>query len=355
MKTSEDFKISGTLGFVHAIIDFTSAITIFLCASANNLQPDYVFRNAIIYNSIAFGSQFIFGLISDLSNRARLTMLLGIALAAAGLISAPFTVLPAILLVATGNSLFHVGAGSIVLRINPSKAVHPGVFVAPGAIGLAIGIWFGKQGEWFLLPTVVLLTISFAAAFLISAKIDNVNKPIVTEKRSFPLVSLIVLLLMVSVGIRALGGSMGGSFCLKSTYTPLIIALAAFSGKFMGGFVADRFGWIKSSVIALLFSVVVFKFLPGTAFAFMGIMLFQMTMPVTLAALYNALPLRSGFAFGLACLALVAGTLPTFFPETKPVISIEFFSTAAFIAALCITAALLLLSKRSQGDQRKSL
>jgi MFS transporter, FSR family, fosmidomycin resistance protein len=346
MKTRDDFTISGTLGFVHAIVDFTSAITIFLCASANAISPTEIFRNAILYNSIAFGSQFIVGLISDLSNKARLTMLMGIVLAAAGLISAQFSVLPAVLLVATGNSLFHVGAGSIVLKIDPTKAVHPGVFVAPGAIGLAVGIWLGKQGEWFLLPTLSLIAICFVAAFLVSRKMDNFNKLAVVEKRPFPLVSVIVLLLMVSVGIRVLGGSMGGSFCLKSTYTPLIIALAAFSGKFIGGFVADRFGWIKSSVVALLLSVVVFKFMSGTAFAFMGIMLFQMTMPVTLAALYNALPLRAGLSFGLACLALVAGTLPTFFPETKPAFSIEFFSIAAFVAALCISVALILLSSR---------
>jgi hypothetical protein len=33
-------------------------------------------------------------------------------------------------------------------------------------------------------------------------------------------------------------------------------------------------------------------------------------MPVTLVALANLFPGRSGFAFGLACLALVGGALP---------------------------------------------
>ncbi len=44
--------------------------------------------------------------------------------------------------------------------------------------------------------------------------------------------------------------------------------------------------------------------------ALIGMLVFQFTMPVTLAAVYLVLPQRPGLAFGLPCLALLIGALP---------------------------------------------
>jgi FSR family fosmidomycin resistance protein-like MFS transporter len=46
--------------------------------------------------------------------------------------------------------------------------------------------------------------------------------------------------------------------------------------------------------------------------AILGIFLFNLTMPVTLAAIANMLPGRAGLAFGLTTLALIIGAYPTF-------------------------------------------
>ena len=64
-------------------------------------------------------------------------------------------------------------------------------------------------------------------------------------------------------------------------------------------------------LLSLLF-IVLGKY--GFGFACCGMMLFQMTMPITLSAVYRMFPGRPGWSFGLCCLALVAGALPVFSP-----------------------------------------
>ncbi|MCL2719704.1 MAG: hypothetical protein FWE14_13110, partial [Lachnospiraceae bacterium] len=45
----------------------------------------------------------------------------------------------------------------------------------------------------------------------------------------------------------------------------------------------------------------------------LGILSFNMTMPVTLCAVASVLPYNPGLAFGIATLALLCGNVPTFF------------------------------------------
>jgi FSR family fosmidomycin resistance protein-like MFS transporter len=112
-------------------------------------------------------------------------------------------------------------------------------------------------------------------------------------------------------------------------------------GKIFGGIIADRFGWIKTVLIALALAtpLIVFGGKEHIA-ALTGIFLFQMTMPVTLAALALWIPGKPAFAFGMACLALLIGTLPSFFEETRihftPYLIVLFIGASA----LCIWAAL---------------
>ena len=137
-----------------------------------------------------------------------------------------------------------------------------------------------------------------------------------------------------------MGTSVGLAYRALPSVLPWL-ALAAFLGKAVGGHLADRLGWTRSSIVALLLSALPLSYLsPLPLVAVLGMLLFQMTMPVTLLAIYHAYPHQPGFAFGLPCLALLLGSLPAFFlPSqllTGPLLllGLSLVSVAALIVGL---------------------
>ena len=118
-------------------------------------------------------------------------------------------------------------------------------------------------------------------------------------------------LLLGSVAVRAaIGGLLSGSWQTPA-FAVFALATAALAGKCIGGLLSDRLGWRSSSVFALLLAApLVAAGLQRFDAALTGMLVFQFTMPVTLAAVYLALPRRPGLAFGLPCLALLLGALP---------------------------------------------
>ena len=117
------------------------------------------------------------------------------------------------------------------------------------------------------------------------------------------------------MAVRSLVGTVGCDACSRSFFLMVALPVAAFAGKLTGGFLADRFGWIDLAMVALLASAPLLAFSHGDLWlALPGMIMFQMTMPVTLAAMLRLLPLWPGFGFGLLCVALVGGTLPAYLP-----------------------------------------
>ena len=119
----------------------------------------------------------------------------------------------------------------------------------------------------------------------------------------------------------------------------LVIAPAAASclGKALGGIVGDRFGAAETGVISLLVSVPLMCLGAESAvLSLAGILLFNMTMPITLCGLASLMPQNLGFAFGLTTLALLMGVGITYFvamPDdlVKPVVA-----ALTLCAAVCL-------------------
>jgi len=76
-----------------------------------------------------------------------------------------------------------------------------------------------------------------------------------------------------------------------------------------------------------------------------GLALFNMTMPVTLCALASQLPDSTGFAFGLSTLALLIGTVPTFFFRLPDGTAPYVIAALIALSALCV-----LFSTRNQKE-----
>ena len=153
--------------------------------------------------------------------------------------------------------------------------------------------------------------------------------------------------LLVSVAVRSFVG-FGGPYEVPKTVTMKVgLPLAGFAGKLAGGFVADRAGWLETSVVALLVSAPLIAF-AGSSPSIMlgGLLLFQTTMPVTLVAVYLLLPTRPATAFGLPCLALIAGALPTFYPAGQQLYGAHTFLALILTSAVAVVVGLRLLGVR---------
>jgi hypothetical protein len=295
----------------HGLVDAACAAVLFAMLASGRTDPQTMVQLILIYNVIAFSTQPLFGLLVDKFKAPAQTAAAGILLVAASTLMLPVPLLAAVI-AGLGNAVFHVGGGVVSLDLAPGKATLPGIYVAPGALGLTLGILIGKSGGFTAWPFLLLLLGAAALILLLPRPEFPAVPELPGNLRWF---ETVIALLLVSVVIRSL---VGQSLVLPWKLDPaLLIALtlAVVLGKALGGFLADRFGWIAIAVTGLAVSAPLLAFFaPLPALIIAGTFLFNLSMSVTLVGLAGMLPGKSGFAFGLTTLALIVGALPTFTP-----------------------------------------
>jgi FSR family fosmidomycin resistance protein-like MFS transporter len=246
----------------------------------------------------------------------------------------------AIVLAAAGNALFHVGAGAAVLRRSGDRAAPPGLFVAPGALGLLLGVWLGLAG----LPGRGFLALALVAAMVLAAVQRAPRDPLDSRAghgrgttTAGLALGVCVALLLLSIAARsALGDILAGPW-RGLPLVALALTLAAVAAKALSGFVADRFGWRAATVSSLLALALLSATVEnGPAAAVAGMVLLQAAMPVTLAALRAAFPRKPGTAFGLASAAILLGAVPGFlrvpsWPDLSPLLAPAVLVTAGLL------------------------
>ena len=118
----------------------------------------------------------------------------------------------------------------------------------------------------------------------------------------------------------------------------LIFTLCVVAGKFTGGILADRLGVKMASIISLGGAGLLALFAESSPVAgCISILLFNMTMPVTLTLLADIWYELPGFAFGALMMALFIGTLPNM------VWNISWLSSPAGLLILCLISLVMLL------------
>jgi FSR family fosmidomycin resistance protein-like MFS transporter len=334
----------GVYGLIHALVDAACAAAVVRASRSSYIGDLGAFWTVAGYDLLAFGLEFPLGLVVDRLRLARFSMIIGAAMAAVALAPGPIPPLATMIVAGVGNALFHLGAGGLVLRSAGGRAAPAGVFVAPGALGLGLGMWMGRTGRGSTFP--IYIALAFAVVALITLdKPAAAGRSTPSQAKVQPAIFawlILLMLLLVSVAVRSLVG-FGACFqCPGSLAVAIGLPAAAFLGKLVGGIMADRLGWLRASTGALLLSLPLIAFSGGSLFlALPGVLLFQSTMAVTLVAVYALMPRWPATAFGLPCLALVAGAFPTFFPAGK-----QLFGRWTFILLIALSAAVLALALR---------
>ena len=278
----------------------------------------------ITYNFLAFGLQMVFGAFCD-EHRKFPAGAFGCVLVLVGAMSqinvydvtleyAPW-LWASVILVGIGNAFFHVGGGIDSLVHSGGKLFRSGVFVSSGAIGVALGIYNAGRAAGGL--TVVVPLMLFCAVICFIAHIKNPSEgeaSITGAANEKAAVGLVVSLALFSVLIRSFGGTVIPMEWKTAAELGLVSGLAAFAGKFLGGFAADRFGAKTVGTATLLLSLPLLIFGSGNIFVSVaGIILLNMTMPITLGICAEKFPKNPGIAFGLTTAALLLGAVPSFF------------------------------------------
>lgn len=322
---------------LHMFVDGVCAFAMF----GAFLKQEQGYFYVLVYNFCAFALQMPFGAALDLLHAKSGKQL---SFAAAGM-GVAFTLIGAVthpVILGIGNALFHIGGGVGTIHEDERKGWRGrglGVFVAPGALGLYLGMQLAKNGagmEWLFGAGLILAIICVGTACrlwcggkrLMAAGLSAVDrvhtettgdcgKGIMADRVgqgifSGGVISLAACMFLVVI-LRSYIG-MTVTFPWKTTaFAAAISTLAIVFGKAAGGFAAAGFGFLKTAVVSLsgaAFLYLFSGFMPAGAAA---LFLFNMTMPLTLYLLIRRLPQLPGFSFGFLTFGLFLGFLPEYF------------------------------------------
>ncbi|MBE6909955.1 MAG: MFS transporter [Ruminococcaceae bacterium] len=283
----------------HLLVDALCAATVLggLRASSEELSAFI-----LVYNTLAFSTQCLVGLAADRLRRHAVSASASILLIVAGF-ALPLPSVLRVCCVGVGNSVFHVAGGAMTLERSGGRAGALGVFVAPGAIGLALGTLWPELGAVFA----ALLALCALAVIPLERRAPEPDTPPAEDGGES---ELAVPLLALAVAVRAVGGS-AVSFPWKSgAALSLLTVLFVFAGKTAGGWVCDRLGARRTALLSIIPAALLIAFCSAWAVpSLIGQFALNLTMPVTLWLLYRAMPDAPAFAFGLAASALWPGTI----------------------------------------------
>ncbi len=291
----------------HFTVDAVCAVTVL--RNEPLFSPALLFAFIITYDLLAFATQPFVGLWLDKFTRKKEMVLLSLCMLAVGF-TAPLSPGIQIVLVGLANSLFHVAAGAQVIEKSGHKMAPLGVFVSTGAVGLVLGQQY---------PNMPILQICFAAliAILFTGILftsDNTPAPANKAPKPTPVSAWVPVALLFCISIRSFMGFAKTAPFGGMAFLPFFLVAFVFAGKFIGGFLCDKWGirtivWISVPLAAL------FYFVGPVHPVFWGLGQFfvNISMPITLYLLYRCMPNRPAFSFGLAASFLIPGFFVSLF------------------------------------------
>lgn len=303
------------LGLGHGLNDFISALVILMCTIHYTDEIGYAIAAIVGYNLLAFGGQFVLAKFLPEKIFVKPFLLTCFALLLAAVFTYGTYPLLSVFLAGLSSAIYHVIGGVESVR-DDNKSFGLGIFLAPGVVGLALGWHFGRLYEMGMI-----LALSIIALALICF-IFYPNRHTLTGHRKLEVeveqhdALMVVFLLLFSV--RSFIWNYLNQPYLTPTQILVLIALSAFAGKIIGGFLADRIGHfsytiaaLSIAIIAMFFVKIQFATLPSLWSVFIVAFLIQSTIAPTISMFLKAF--KGGIATGISLalgLTIVLGLLP---------------------------------------------
>ena len=301
------------LSVYHMLVDFLCAFSLF--HSFTHLPEVF-----LLYNFCAFALQMPLGiLLDDWMLKRRERTLPGVVFTAAGMILTAAGSFLSPLVTGTGNAFFLFFFGVLTIHEDREAQLSGrglGVFVAPGAIGLFLGITFHATVYYRIIQILVCLALVLGCLALYSSAVprpvqivrDNARGVLYTADVCFTVVVL-----------RSLCG-MAVVFPWKSGFALSFFSVLCLAcGKAAGGFVCAAQGMKRTVVCTLVPAALCYALAQNAACGLAALFLFNMTMPLTLYRLAEAMPSQPGFAFGILTFGLFLGYLPVYYGAVRDI------------------------------------
>ncbi len=339
------FSLPLLLGLAHGVSDAAAGLLVGLIIQRGSANINFMILQ---YNLLAFGLQPVAGILLDRINLPRQGAAAGLLLTLTGLAIIPISLPLAILLIGLGSAGLHAGGGSVAISSTPGKATAVGVFAAFGVVGLALGglasVNAAETTRFVLMA--LLAVLACLAWFIPQASIQLPGRDEQITQRGL----LLLLVLVTAVALRSTVWVGAPGNLARYTHVTLWLALSAGTGKLLGGFGADRFGWKRWMLLTMLGAglllVLSSAWLPGMMF---GVLLLQSVTPLSVAAVARSLPrfpaLAASLTFGTA---IIAGGLPFF------ILPAGWFSPAILAVTLALSAALYSFALKNEQHPKRS-
>lgn len=315
--------MNNKIGFVsiyslcHFIVDFVCAIFILgKLPYIANTNSEFVI-SVILYNFFAFAFQVPIGYILDKFKTYKYVAIIGFSFIGLCYLVNLNNVFGLATIIGIGNALFHLEGGVNIYSISKRKAFLNGLFVAPGALGIFLGTTFHNELVITYLPIILIIV---AIALLSLTQKQEVDKELEKNRKgefnNFS-IALIIILIGLSIIVRSIGGSAIVYTWKSSFILGLIYTISIVIGKAFGGLLADKFGFLKIALISLICSLICLMLGYNIhIFAYIGILLFNVPMSITLTILENTLSKKIACAVGLNTMFLFIGYLICFIDIT---------------------------------------
>ena len=314
-------------GYLYFFIHFVVEVVCFCALSRTFGDRFSLWLIPLVYDFVAFVPQIAIGALCDRFQKINIGAI-GAILLAAGFAIFSLTLGTALvyiglIILCLGNACIHVAGAETTLKVSNGKLSHSAVFVAGGSFGVAIGKLLAKTSLpfWFFSLLAILLIPVILLADAYKNKIAHNQNPcsgfryhndkIVTGM-------IITLAVIVVISRSYMGYSIPTSW--NKTATEMVIFYFMMGiGKALGGILSDAFGIRKIAAISTLGAIPFLIFGDQIMIvSIIGVLMFSMTMAITLGLLVSTMPKRPGFAFGITTTSLFVGAVPIFFIGALP-------------------------------------
>ncbi|MBP5245185.1 MAG: hypothetical protein J6036_01850, partial [Clostridia bacterium] len=339
--------------YVHAVLEIVC-----YAALARIVGDSYLLWTIpLLYDAVAFLPQAVIGRLKDAFARIPLG-LIGLILLIFGFWTFSVDALPGtyteIFILSLGNACLHVAGAEATLHSSYGKLSHSAIFVSGGSLGGIAGKLLGKTGIPFYF--FVLLALTTVPFIILAEKLRKKHEKSGSDCRSFnyhnpsfPVFATVITAVII-VAVRSyMGYGIPTSWNKTAFQTVLLYAFMCF-GKAFGGVLCDAYGIKKTALISIIGALPFLLFGNDLMIiSLIGIMLFSMTMPVTLGVLVSALPDTPGLAFGLTTVGLFFGALPIFFIRFSG--NLYSILSISVLSILCLVGAILILPENKNKKQ----